>query len=197
MVVGIPRLQSMSEAPRRPPLRAVEDPPPPPTFASVYRAHAAFVRRSLRHLDVPASAADDVLHDVFMVVHRRLDDFDGRTTMRAWLYGIARRVAMHHRRGHARRTRRERAGPVPVPSPSPEDVVAQREAAQWVETFLGQLDPDQRAAFVLCEIEGLAAPEVAAATGAKLNTVYSRLRLARRRFQRAVEQRESEGGAQP
>jgi RNA polymerase sigma-70 factor (ECF subfamily) len=192
MVVGIPRLPSMSEAPRRPPLRVAPEPPTPPTFATVYRAHAAFVRRSVRHLDVPDASADDVLHDVFLIVHRRLGDFDGRTSMRAWLFGIARRVAMHHRRGRARRSRRERAAPIPVAAPCPEDVAAQRQAAQWVEGFLAELDPTQRAVFVLCEIEGLAAPEVAAATGTKLNTVYSRLRLARRRFERAVADRHEE-----
>ena len=190
MVVGIPRLHSMSEAPRRPPLRVAPDPSSAPTFSSVYRAHAAFVRRSLRHLDVPAVALDDVLHDVFMIVHRRLGDFDGRTSMRAWLFGIARRIAMHHRRGSARRTRRERGAPRPAPPPSPEELVAKREAARWVERFLTSLDSEQRAVFMLCEIEGLPAPEVAAATGTKLNTVYSRLRLARRKFERALEARE-------
>ncbi len=191
MVVGIPRLHSMDEAPRRPPLQVAPDPPLPPTFASVYRAHAAFVRRSLRHLDVSEAALDDVLHDVFMIVHRRLQTYDGRTTMRAWLFGVTRRVAMHHRRGRARRSKRERSAPTPVPSPCPEELVAKREAARWVESFLSGLDPEQRTVFVLCEIEGLAAPEVASATGTKLNTVYSRLRLARRRFERAVQEREA------
>ena len=193
MVVGIPRLPAMDDAPRRPPLRVAPDPPPIPTFGSVYRAHAAFVRRSLRHLDVAEASLDDVLHDVFLIVHRRLADYDGRASMRAWLFGIARRAAMHHRRGRARRSRREERAPVPAPSPSPELVTAQREAARWVEAFVAELDAEQRAVFVLCEIEGLSAPEVAAATGTKLNTVYSRLRLARRRFERAIAEREEEG----
>ncbi|MEM6296897.1 MAG: sigma-70 family RNA polymerase sigma factor [Myxococcota bacterium] len=170
------------------PLRLVE--PTPPTFASVYEAHAAFVRRTLRHLDVPAASVDDVLHDVFLVVHRRLHDFDHDRSMRSWLYGIARRVAMHHRRSGARRTKREHHAPTPPPPVQPDDAVAQREAAAWVEAFLRTLDPDQRAVFTLCDIEGLPAPEVAAATGTKLNTVYSRLRLARRRFERALAARD-------
>ncbi len=169
-------------------LRLVE--PTPLTFTSVYEAHAAFVRRTLRHLDVPAAGIDDVLHDVFLVVHRRLDDFDGARSMRSWLYGIARRVAMHHRRSGIRRMRREHHAPTPPPPVQPDDVVAQREAAAWVETFLSALDPEQRAVFTLCDIEGLPAPEVAAATGTKLNTVYSRLRLARRRFERALAARD-------
>ncbi len=174
------------------PLRVVDS--RPPSFAAVYREHAAFVRRSLRHMEVQPAGLDDVLHDVFLVVHRRLDDYDGRSSMRSWLYGVARRVALHHRRRGARRVRREHHAPVPAAQAQPDDVLARREAAQWVEDFVATLPPDQRAVFVLCEVEGLPAPEVAAATGAKLNTVYSRLRLARRRFESAVAQR-AEGGA--
>lgn len=167
----------------------------PLSFSAVYRDHAAFVRRSLRHMDVRAEAIDDVLHDVFLVVHRRLNDFDARTSIRSWLYGIARRVALHHRRRGVRRMRRERHAPTPMAVVPPDEVVARQEAAQWVERFVQTLGPDQRAVFVLCEVEGLPAPEVAAATGTKLNTVYSRLRLARRRFERAVAQRAEDGGA--
>ena len=167
----------------------------PPSFAAVYREHAAFVRRSLRHLEVHASGLDDVLHDVFLVVHRRLHDYDGRSSMRSWLYGVARRVALHHRRRGVRRVRREHHAPVPPTQAQPDEFVARPEAAQWVEAFIGRLPAEQRAVFVLCEVEGLPAPEVAAATGEKLNTVYSRLRLARRRFERAVAQR-ADGGVQ-
>lgn len=167
-----------------------------PTFSAVYRQHAAFVRRSLRHMDVPPAGLDDALHDTFLVVHRRLEDFDGRRSLRSWLYGIARRVALHHRRRGVRRDRREQQAPTPMAVVPPDEELARREAAQWVEAFVASLDPAQREVFVLCEVEGLPAPEVAAATGTKLNTVYSRLRLARRRFERAVERRaKKEGGS--
>ena len=145
-------------------------------------------------MEVQAAGVDDVLHDVFLVVHRRLDDYDGRSSMRSWLYGVARRVALHHRRSGVRRVRREHQAPTPAPQAQPDDFVARREAARWVEAFVATLAPEQRAVFVLCEVEGLPAPEVAAATGVKLNTVYSRLRLARRRFEHAVAQR-AEGAA--
>lgn len=174
------------------PLRVVDS--RPLSFTAVYREHAAFVRRSLRHMGVQAAGLDDVLHDVFLVVHRRLDDYDGRSSMRSWLYGVARRAALHHQRRGVRRIRREHQAPVPAAQAQPDDFVARREAARWVEDFVATLPPDQRAVFVLCEVEGLPAPEVAAATGVKLNTVYSRLRLARRRFEHAVEQR-AEGAA--
>ncbi len=175
------------------PLRVVR--PQALSFASVYREHAAFVRRSLRHMGVSAGALDDVLHDVFLVVFRRLEDYDGRSAMRSWLYGVARRVALHHQRQGARRARREHHAPVPAAAAPPDAVVARQEAARWIEDFIATLPTDQRAPFVLCDIEGLPVPEVATATGVKLNTIYSRLRLARRRFERAVAQRK-DGGAQ-
>ena len=70
--------------------------------------------------------------------------------------------------------------------PEPEELVARRDAAAVVERFLDTLDPEQRAVFVLAQLEGLDVPEIARTLGIKLNTAYSRLRLARRRFDRIV-----------
>lgn len=175
-------------------LRLLDGPDEALTVASVYREYVGFVRRSAIHLGIPKATVDDVVHDVFLVVHRRLEDFDGRGTMRSWLYGIARRVVMHHRRNGQRRERRELRGPSPAPAPDPEAAIASAQAAAWIEGFIAQLDANQRAVFVLTDIEGLSAPEVAEATGMGLNSVYSRLRLARRHFERAVSRRAAEPG---
>ena len=56
-----------------------------------------------------------------------------------------------------------------------------------VQAALDQLPMEQRAVFVLHELDEQSAPEVAEALGTPLNTVYSRLRLARERFRAAVE----------
>ena len=69
-----------------------------PALAEVYRAHVGFVWRVLRRLGVEDAALEDVVHDVFLVVHRRLADFEGRSAVTTWLYGIARRVAADYRR---------------------------------------------------------------------------------------------------
>ena len=163
---------------------------PQPSFEALFEAHHDFVRRSALAFGVPDRFVEDVVQDVFIVALRRMDDLDPRVSPRGWLYGILRNVS---RRAKAKDARRPPLHLAPKPGATPDETLDWRRAAGVVEDFLAGLDDDKREVFVLCELEGMTAPEVAAATGTKLNTVYSRLRLARRRFERAVEQRE-EGG---
>jgi RNA polymerase sigma-70 factor (ECF subfamily) len=131
---------------------------------------------------------EDVVHDVFLVVHVRLPDFEpDRATLRSWLYGILRRVVSHHRRGAARAQRRLAVVPPPPDQPSPDEHVARLEAADMVDRFIGQLDDKKRPVFTLAEVEGMSAPEIAQCIDIKLNTVYSRLRLARREFEKFIQ----------
>src|SRR5690606_13032135 len=78
----------------------------PPALSEVYRHNVGFVARALRRLGVADEHLDDVVHDVFLIVHRRLGDYDGRAPLRSWLYGIARGVAANYRRGQLRAQRR-------------------------------------------------------------------------------------------
>lgn len=156
---------------------------PAPTLQAVYRDYLDFVWRTLRQLGVSEASLEDVAHDVFLVVHRRLDDFDSsRGTMRAWLYGIARKVADRSRRGDNRRRERNEHAPAPSGPATPEGQVARAQAIDLVQTFLDSLDPERREVFFMTEVEGMSAPEIAAALDIKLNTVYSRLRRARGQF---------------
>lgn len=170
-------------------LALAPQPAPDAEFAAAYREHHAFVWRILRHLGVPDLLIDDLVQDVFLVAYRRWDRFDPNSSLRSWLYGIARRVTADVRRGARRREARLAAVEAPDSPPGPEDMLAEAQAADFVDRFLAGLDDDKREVFVLAEVEHLSAPEIAAATGAKLNTVYSRLRLARALFDRAVERR--------
>lgn len=156
-----------------------------PSFERVYAEHYDATWRLLRALGVPAAQLDDATQDVFMVVHRRLPSFDFEAPVRRWILGIARKIAL---KVHDRRRRRPppRLAVVPDEPPTGEDLVARRDAAALVERFLETLDPDQRAVFVLAQLEDLSVPEIAQTLGIKLNTAYSRLRLARRRFDRVV-----------
>ncbi len=166
---------------------AISTPPtasPRPTLAQLYRAHAGFVWRVVRRMGIDDAAAEDVVQEVFLVARRRLPDYEGRGAPTSWLYAIARGVAANHRRGEARAQRRLRVVSGPTPVASPEEVVGRADAAQQVRRFLAQLDPDQREVFVLADIEGLSGPQIAKALGIKLNVGYSRLRLARRKFER-------------
>ena len=124
-----------------------------------------------------------------MVVQRRLADYDGRASMTSWLYGIARGVTANHRRGRGRAARRLQlvVPPDAEPAPGPDQHVAVGEAADMVAGFLESLDPGKREVFELAELEGMRGPEIAAALGVKVDTVYSRLREARLRFQRLAD----------
>lgn len=163
--------------------------PAEPTLADVYRAHAGFVWRVVRRLGVPEAALEDVVHDVFLVVHRRLHEYDGRAAMTTWLFGIARGVAANHRRGRERAERKLAVVPPPSEAIDPESGVARNQAAEFVRAFLDGLDEERRMLFYLADVEGMKVPEIADALGLNLNTAYSRLRATRELFHRALAER--------
>ena len=155
-----------------------------PSFEAVYDAYFPYIWRSVLRLGVPLAQADDVVQEVFVVVHRKLGSFEGRSSIKTWLYGIALRVARAHR---VRAPRALEPEELRAPDASrPDERAENAEAARIVRTLLDQLDDDQREVFVLAELEQLTAPEIAEALGVKLNTVYSRLRLAREAFAEAA-----------
>jgi RNA polymerase sigma-70 factor (ECF subfamily) len=160
------------------------------TVTDVHDEHADFVWRSLQRLGVRDADLEDALQDVFVVVHKRLATFDGSSKMTTWLFGICLRVsAAHRRRAHVRRETPtdeldERADD--TASTSPEDAALRREARERVERALDALTPEKRSAFVMFEIEGVAATEIAEMLGVPVGTVYSRLSAARVEFAEAV-----------
>ncbi|HVU05390.1 MAG TPA: sigma-70 family RNA polymerase sigma factor [Polyangiaceae bacterium] len=160
-----------------------------PDFEAVYEGYFDFVWRSLRRLGVPEAQLDDATQDVFLVVYRRLDEFEARSSLKTWLFGIVLRVTSTLRRT-ARRKPTEPLAEEPVARGSaPEALTESREAARLVQSLLDELDDDRRAVFVLAELEQMTAPEISTALSVNLNTVYSRLRAARRDFDAALARR--------
>ena len=157
----------------------------PRGFVDVYYAHFDLVWRILRRLGVPHDQLEDAAQDVFLVLHRRLADLDPEISLRSWLFGTARRVASDFRRGLKRHERRVEAFAV-VQADTRERLDERAEAAEFVQRFLDGLDPDKRMVFILADLEGFTAPEIADSLEVKLNTVYSRLRAARSAFERAL-----------
>lgn len=162
----------------------IADPEPPPVddFAAVYQAHFDVVWRLARALGVDGGSVDDVVHEVFLVVRRRLCTFDRTRSMRAWLAGITRNTVMHHRRSLARRQRKISLLPEPEPPSSPDEWLDRKHAAAAMQRFLDGLDPAKREVFVLMEIERMTAREVEAIVGVNYRTLYTRLRAAREAF---------------
>ncbi len=175
------------------------DAPQPPAdpwrceLAEVYRVHGSFVQRCAGHLGVREHQLDDVTHDVFLVAHRRLPEFDqARGSLRSWLFGITKRVVLHHRRAAARHQRRLRVVPSPASQPCPEEEMARRRVVDHVERFLRELPAKQRMVFALADIEGMPAVEVARSLETNVNTIYARLGAARRAFARYLDALERE-----
>lgn len=160
-----------------------------PEFETLYARHHAFVWRILRRLGVPAGSLDDATQDVFVVVHRRREALRADASVRSWLFGIARRVAADVHRGQRRVRRKLEALPSPEEPAPLDDALERAEAADFVRVFLERLDEGHRMVFVLADVEGMTAPEIAQTLELNLNTVYSRLRNARKKFERAVARR--------
>jgi RNA polymerase sigma-70 factor (ECF subfamily) len=164
----------------------------PLAFDAVYQAYAPFVWRNARRLGVPASAAEDVMQEVFLVVHRKLADFEEGTSMRAWLSAILIRVV----RAFWRTRRRKNAAlaeadlepdaTADAKTPSPLEAAEHDAAARELYAVLSGMNEERREVLVLAEIEELTAPEIAQALNVNLNTVYWRLRTARKEFERAL-----------
>lgn len=157
----------------------------PLVFDDVYRAHFSFAWRSAKRLGVRDEALDDVVQEVFMVVHRRLDSFEGRSTLRTWLFGITARVVRDHRRTVKRRQTEGGVDPDTLASPAAGGAES-AEAVRVLHAILDELDDDRREVFVMAELEQAPVPEIAEALGINLNTAYSRLRAARQDFEQAL-----------
>lgn len=178
-----------------PALVAVDSPPvkgeEPVGFDAIYEQYAEFVWRSARRLGVSDSALEDVVQEVFIVVHRRLDDFEGRSSLKTWLFGIALGVVQNHRRSQRRKRidASQQASDVLDRLPShdqPDETTERARAVKLLHALLDELDDDKREIFVMAELEQMRGTEIAEATGLNLNTVYARLKAARQAFNQAV-----------
>ncbi|MEE9383804.1 MAG: RNA polymerase sigma factor [Nannocystaceae bacterium] len=124
-------------------------------FSQVYREYFDHVWTFLRRLGVPQRMLDDAVQDVFVVCHRRLDGFEGRSSIRTWLFGIARRITFRYHRKEARAARKHAALSREF-SRLPEhldDKLSQAEASELLDRFLDSLDANKREVFVLAELE--------------------------------------------
>jgi RNA polymerase sigma-70 factor (ECF subfamily) len=167
------------------------------TFRSLYDTQVDFVWRNLRRLGVQESDVEDRTQEVFVVAHRRFDEFEERGHgPRAWLFQIVLRVASGARR-HRRRHPEDpdggdALGRAAVQAPQT-DAVLRREALSRLDAALETIEVRRRAVLVLHEIEEMTAPEIARVLSIPLNTVYSRLRVARAELEAALGPEAPEG----
>jgi RNA polymerase sigma-70 factor, ECF subfamily len=161
-------------------------------FLSLYRQYFGFVWSAARRLGVELEAMDDVVQQVFMVIHAKLDTLEKPEALRSWIYSIVRRTVRTHRRAtHARITGLESEIDAASPEPTPLARTETNRELQLLQTLLAELDEPKREVFALVELEELTVPEVADVLEIPLNTAYSRLRAARQAFEAALARHEA------
>ena len=159
-------------------------------FESIYRQYFDFVWSSVRRLGVSPAAIDDVVQEVFIVIHSRLHTLEQPQALRSWIYGIVRRTVSGH---HRSRRVKEASGAAlaaepdaqPLP-PTPFDLVEQNDKVRLLFSLLEELDEPKREVFMMAELDELTVPEIAEILEIPLNTAYSRLRAARQAFEEAL-----------
>jgi RNA polymerase sigma-70 factor (ECF subfamily) len=163
---------------------------------ALFRAHAPFVATFLHRLGTPRHEIDDLVQEVFVIAHRKGGYVRGPAQPRSWLGAIAVRVAQGGRRAR-RRTELPNSPAVERLSTHADmlDRIETRRSVARVERALQRLSLEQRAAFVLFEIEGESCESIAAVWGVPVGTVYSRLHHARRRFTQVYDAADGDNGA--
>lgn len=166
-------------------LRMEPSPPERPhlEFEVVYAEHFDFVWRNLRRLGVPESALRDAAQEVFLVIYRRISEFVPQGTLRSWIYSILRRVALAQKRQYRQPFPAETQVADQLVDESqlnPESDAVRGQSLRYLLELLNGLDDDKRDALVSVDIEGMTVPEACMALEVNLNTLYSRLRAARR-----------------
>jgi RNA polymerase sigma-70 factor (ECF subfamily) len=166
----------------------------PLDFDRLFEAELDYVWHSLRRLGVREADLDDEVNEVFLRVHRQLSTYDPARPLRPWLFAFAARVATEHRRrAHVRREVPGLPLDVEDVAPNTEALAAQAETRALVLRALDALDQPKREVLVAVDIDGHSGPELAEALGVSVNTVYSRLRLAREEFTTSLRRLRKDG----
>ncbi len=164
-----------------------------PPFHAVYRQYFDFVWSAARRFGVPPHALDDLVQEVFIVVHAKLAGLEQPEALRSWIYGVVRRMASDYRR--AQRTQVAAGivagsyGESVSPQPTPLEQLNTNADLELLASLLNELDEPKREVFALVEVDELTVPEAAEILEIPLNTAYSRLRAARQAFEAALTRR--------
>ena len=150
-------------------------------FTLIVRRHGPRVLGVCRRVTGDHHLAEDAFQAVFVVLAAKAASVRPRSALPAWLYGVAYRTALRARTMSDRRRRREKpVGTVPEPAPRAVDEVEGADLAAALDEEIARLPEDQRAAVVLCELEGQSRQDAAARLGVSEGTLSSRLARARR-----------------
>jgi RNA polymerase sigma-70 factor, ECF subfamily len=165
-----------------------------PDFRQLFTEHFDYVWNALRRLGVREVDLEDVTHDVFLGIFRKLEQYDPERPLRPWIFGFAFRFASDYR--DLARHRGEVPGDTEEHGDESPDALAnvmQRQALEHALEVLDHVALERRAVFILHELDDCPMPEVALTLGIPVNTAYSRLRLARADLAAAARRFRSKG----
>jgi len=162
-----------------------------PPFEAIYAEYLDFVWASARYFGVKRAAMDDVVQEIFMVIHRKIATLRRPEALRSWIYGIVRRTVINYLRTQRRRNASDIVLSLHVETqketqPTPLELAEQKEAENLLLGVLGEIDARKREVLMLVELHGMTAPEISSGLAIPLNTVYTRLRMARAAFDAAL-----------
>lgn len=174
-----------SVTPAQPPAPDVAD------FRAWYQAHVGYVWGSLKRLGVPSSDVPDVCHDVFVLAWKQRAQLDPQRSVKPWLFAVAYRMAASYRRRHWFRKRSDQEfETVAAAGADPEQQALLRAELQRLQSALDQVPLGLRGVLLLHDFDEVPLQEIAVALKLPLQTTYSRLNSARKRFRQAFRQRE-------
>ena len=191
--------RSSRATPGRAPTEAAAAPPSAlPPFEKVYRQYFQLVWSAAHRFGIPSDAIDDVVQEVFIVIHAKLSSLERPEALRSWIYGVVRRVSSNHRRAertqHQDAYRTETQRELESSQPTPFEQTKTNADIQLLASLLAELDEPKREMFALVEVDQMTVPEAAELLEIPLNTAYSRLRAARQAFEAALNAHEQRTG---
>lgn len=160
-------------------------------LGALYDRHAPTIRRFLARMSgTDDRDLDDLVQVTFEHVAHAARNFDGRSSVRTWLFGIANNTARHHVRTEVRRRRLVEVATIEQASETlrdPSDDAAARERVARLQDAIVELPPKLREAFVLVYLEGLPGGEVARLLGTREGAIWKRLHEARAKLRARLE----------
>jgi RNA polymerase sigma-70 factor, ECF subfamily len=156
-------------------------------FRALFEREFAYVCRSLRRMGVQAGDVEDLAQEVFMALYAKFSSYDPARPLRPWIFGFVARSAANYRRlARHRRERSDRGAEPASAAPTPESAMAERESGELLLRALEAVELDRRTALIMHDIDGFSAAEISDALAIPINTVYSRVRVAREELGKAI-----------
>ena len=170
---------------------------PPPDFPDVFDEYQRPIYNYLLRMTQSQAEAEDLTQETFIRVHRSLPSFRGEASLSTWIYRIATNVSLDHFRRSATRQAKAAVSLEETESDgewvpdktasSPEQVAAQSEMSDCIQSFIGRLPPSYRTVLVLHDLQGLKNREIADVLDCSLDTVKIRLHRARKKLRASLD----------